>query len=387
MKLVKVILCPRISRVRITEQNKVEREMLLGHVCGIQYDVNHVTEIPVSESGALWPISLTSKTTFSETRFIGATPLKIAAALGQVEIARSLIEHGASVDDMNSNLGTPLHFAADEGQLQVIELLISFGASVNARNASLETPCMLAASSGWLTIVQALVEGGADLALRDFGGDMAVHHAAYQGHWADNSAYSTYLDVVIFLIHNMRESDIFADTKLGCSVLNISAWAYLPYQSFLLNLAPNLGVYEPRGCNVISAIVRTNNPIDLKRLLRRLPRPLIPTLLAHTDRWWGTPLCSAATRPSEKVIDMLLSAGAELDLVGGDYGTPLMAACATGRLGVVKVLMRKGAKTSYTEDGKLFNVLSAAKHHPKITRWLLVGRFVEGPLLIENGSV
>lgn len=84
---------------------------------------------------------------------------------------------------------------------------------------------------------------------------------------------------------------------------------------------------------------------------------------------------------------MLLNAGADLDLVGGDYGTPLMGACATGRLGVVRRLVSKGARTSYTEDGKLFSVLSAAKHYPKITRWLLVGRFVEGPLLIENGRV
>lgn len=387
MKLVKVLLCPRISRVHITEQTKVEREMLLGHVCGTKYDVNHVTEIPVSESGALWPISLTSKTTFSDMRFVNATPLMIAAALGQVNIARSFIEHGASIDDMDRNLGTPLHFAAEKGQLQVIELLISFGASVNARNAFLDTPCMLAASNGWLATVQALVEGGADLALHGYEGLMAVHYAGYKSQWADTSTSSSYLWVIVFLIHNMKNLDIFADTKAGYSMLEVSAWAYPPYQSFLLNLAPNPSVYEPRQCNIMSAIVQTNNPIDLKRLLRRLPRPLIPTLLAHRARVWGTPLYSAATRPSEKVIDMLLNAGADLDLVGGDYGTPLMGACATGRLGVVKSLVSRGAKTSYIEDGKLFSVLSAAKLHPKITRWLLVGRFVEGPLLIGNGSV
>lgn len=387
MKLVKVLLCPRISRVHSTEQTKVEREILLGHVCGTNYDVNHVTEIPVSKSGALWPKSLTSKTTFSDMGFVSATPLMIAAALEKFDIARSLILHGAFVDNIDSNHDTPLHFAAEKGQTQVVELLITFGASVNARNAHSETPCMLAASNGWLATVQALVEGGADLTLHDYEALMAVHYAAYKTHWADSSTSSRYLCVIVFLIHNMKNLDIFADTKAGFSMLEISAWAYPPYQSFLLNLAPNPSVYEPRQCNIMSAIVQTNNPIDLKRLLRRLPRPLIPTLLAHRARVWGTPLYSAATRPSEKVIDMLLNAGADLDLVGGDYGTPLMGACATGRLGVVKSLVSRGAKTSYIEYGKLFSVLSAAKHYPKITRWLLVGRFVEGSLLIGNGSV
>lgn len=378
MKLVRVLLCLRIWRFEIAEQTTVEQEMLLGHVCGTKYDVNHVIGIPVSESGAPWPISLTFKESFSDMRFICKTPLMIAAALGQVDIARSLIEHGAPVDDMDSDSNTPLHIAAKEGQLQVIELLIFFGANVNSTDVSLWTPCMIAAGMGHLASVQALVRGGADLTLQDEAGWTAVNHVA---------AHSRSLDVIVFLIHKMKDSEIFADTKDGDTMFENSAWAYPPYQSFLLNLAPNPSVYESRQSNIMSAIVQTNNPINLKRLLRRLPRPLIPTLLAHRARLWGTPLYSAATRPSEKVIDMLLNAGADLDLVGGDHGTPLMGACAAGRLGVVKILVSKGAKTSYIEDGKVFSVLCAAKHHPKITRWLLVGRFAEGPLVIENGGV
>ena len=137
----------------------------------------------------------------------------------------------------------------------------------------------------------------------------------------------------------------------------------------------------------MSATVKTNNPIDLKRLLRRLPRHLIPRLLAHRDLALGTPLYAAATYPSKKLLDMLLEAGADLDFPGGDHGTPLMGACAAGRLEVMKTLVRKGARTSYTLDGQLFSALDAARLYPKVTRWLLVGRFVDGPLLIEDGKV
>ena len=311
----------------------------------------------------------------------------IAAALGKVDIARSLIEHGASVDGMANGPDTPLNLAAYEGQAQIVELLVSFGANVNSRNTLLQTPCMSAASYGCLASVQALAKGGADLMLKDISGDTAVHYAAGITFLADNSDYSPFLEVIVFLAHKMQDLLFFAESKEGHSIITISGWAYPPYQSFLLNLAPNPSVYEPHRNNIISATVRTNNPIDLRRLLRRLPRPLIPTLLAQEDQYWGTPLYSAATHPSGNVIDMLLDAGADLELIGGDSGTPLMGACANGRLGVVKALVGKGARTSYTEDGKIFSALSTAKLHPKVTRWLLVGRFAEGPLLLENGSV
>lgn len=205
----------RKFRVHIIEQAKVEREILLGHVCGTKYDVNHVIEIPVSQSGALWPKHPTSKTTFSAMGFVSATPLMIAAALGEVDIARSLIQHGASVNNMD----TALHFAARKGQTQVIELLISFGASVNVRNLFLATPCMTAAGRGHLASVELLVKWGAILTLQDEVGWMAVHHAAYK---------SRSLDVIVFLAHKMKDSDIFADTKNGYSMWEASTWVDPP---------------------------------------------------------------------------------------------------------------------------------------------------------------
>lgn len=139
----------------------------------------------------------------------------IAAALGEVDIARSLIQHGASVNNMD----TALHFAARKGQTQVIELLISFGASVNVRNLFLATPCMTAAGRGHLASVELLVKWGAILTLQDEVGWMAVHHAAYK---------SRSLDVIVFLAHKMKDSDIFADTKNGYSMWEASTWVDPP---------------------------------------------------------------------------------------------------------------------------------------------------------------
>lgn len=344
--------------------------MLLDHVCGGRYDLDHVIGISVLGANLAKPWRLTSTLNLST-----AKSLHIAASLGHADIARSLIQHGASVDSVDDHLWTPLHFAACNRQLQLTELLINFNANVNAVNDRLGSPCMVAASAGFLQPIQALVQGGADLTLQDQNCLTALHHAAFSG----------YLDIISFLNTNMEGFALNAETLSAESVLiTISRWAY--HSSFFLNLAPNPSVYEPRKSNVLTAVAETNHPAHLKKVLRRLTKELVPRLLAHRALCWGTPLYAAATKPAEKVIDMLLDAGAELELEGGEHGTPLMGACAAGRLGVVKTLVRKGAKTSYTKDDRVFSALLAAKHHVKVIRWLLVGRFMEGPLLIENGG-
>lgn len=351
--------------------------MLLDHVCGGRYDLDHVIGISVLGANFTMSSRLTSTLTFSKMGLNTAKSLHIAASLGHTDIARSLIEHGASVDSVDDHLCTPLHFAACRGQLQLTELLIDFNANVNAVNDRLVSPCMVAAAAGFLQPIQALVQAGADLTLQDQNCLTALQIATI----------SSYLDIISFLNTNTEGYALNAETLSGESVLiMMSRWAYHSHSSFFLNLAPNPSIYEPRKSNVLTAVAETNHPAHLKKVLRRLAKELVPRLLAHRALRWGTPLYAAATKPAEKVIDMLLDAGAELELEGGEHGTPLMGACAAGRLGVVKTLVRKGAKTSYTKDDRVFSALLAAKHHVKVIRWLLVGRFMEGPLLIENGG-
>ena len=348
--------------------------MLLNHVCGGSYDLNHVINVSVLGADFLWAWRLTSTLNFSQRGLDTAKPLHIAASLGHADIARSLIEHGASVDSVDDRLRTPLHFAADQGQIQIAEILIHANVNVNVVDDNLVSPCMVAASAGFLQPIQALIHGGADLTLKDRNCCTALHRAAFSG----------YQDIVSFLVTNMEEYALNAETLSRQSVL--SAIARLSHSSLFLNLAPNPSVYEPCKSNVLTAVAEMNDPAYLKKLLRRLPKELIPRLLAHGALNCGTPLYAAATRPAEKVIDMLLDAGAELELEGGEHGTPLIGACAAGRLGVVLTLVRKGAKTSYTKDDRVFSALSAAKNHVKVIRWLLVGRFTEGPLLIKTGG-
>ena len=333
-----------------------------------------MSEVSVHEAGSL---PVLHHTVWSQTDLATARPLHTAAYFGYLEIAKLLIDHGASVDGVNDQLQTPLHIAAKHGRTQVVKLFIHSGANVNALDDRRQSPCMKAAEYGFLEPIQALIEGGADLTLQDKGHQSALYHAACWDH----------REVFVFLITKTKGCLLNAESLLGASAISVTLGYNKPsYSSLILNLAPNPSVYEPQQSNVLTAAAEANSPTHLKMLLRRLPKALIPELLAHRDRRSGTPLYAAATRPSESCIGILLDAGADLELEGGNHGTPLMGACATGRLEVVKALVCKGAKTSYIKDDEVFSALFAAKYHVQVRQWLLVGRFMEGPLLIKNGE-
>lgn len=62
---------------------------------------------------------------------------------------------------------------------------------------------------------------------------------------------------------------------------------------------------------------------------------------------------------------------------GGLHETPLMAACFAGHLPIVQHLVRSGALLSYWNGTNHVSAFVKAEPHPKIVRWLLVGRFTE----------
>ena len=148
-----------------------------------------------------------------------------------------------------------------------------------------------------------------------------------------------------------------------------------------MNLAPPSEVFESQRYSILNAAIERRSTAEVKLLLRRVPTDILPQILNHraVD---GTPLHLAAILSKEDTMNILLDKGAQIELEGSEHGTPLMGACAIGRLAAVKLLVEKGARTSYVKDGQVYSVLTAAKYHPQVRRWLLVGRFLEGPQLL-----
>ena len=70
----------------------------------------------------------------------GSTPLLVAAAFGQVETAKFLIEKGANANATSNDGATALHGAAFFCRTEIVKLLLSKGAVVDTKNTRGETP-------------------------------------------------------------------------------------------------------------------------------------------------------------------------------------------------------------------------------------------------------
>lgn len=112
----------------------------------------------------------------------GRTALSVAAEIGDVTMARLLLEHGASVntrqysrscwdDDWGPNWiagRTPLGWAAVAGQSSIVELLLQHGANPNSANSGGRSALLDACWKDDRRSVKLLLEHGADVNFRSF---------------------------------------------------------------------------------------------------------------------------------------------------------------------------------------------------------------------------
>jgi len=115
----------------------------------------------------------------------GATPLHLAAALGDEELAARLIVCGADVNakcDQQMLAGqTPLHIAAGRNETGIMRLLLAKNARVNAKDALGGTPLHEAAAHGSLEAASLLLQSGAALEARQNDGQTPLFWTAVGG--------------------------------------------------------------------------------------------------------------------------------------------------------------------------------------------------------------
>ena len=124
----------------------------------------------------------TSSTLF--TNITSNTPLHFAAAKGNVEIVKTLINKGAFINAVNADYKiTPLHLAVLYGNLEIAKFLLqSTDIEINPTDKSNYTPLHFAAAKGDLKMVEMLVAHKACISSRNNTGKNSIEIAEANGH-------------------------------------------------------------------------------------------------------------------------------------------------------------------------------------------------------------
>ncbi|HEY1461205.1 MAG TPA: ankyrin repeat domain-containing protein [Casimicrobiaceae bacterium] len=91
----------------------------------------------------------------------GWTPLAYAAANGQTDVARYLLDIGANINAASANGTTPLMMAVRGGHADTVDLLLAKGADPNLRNQNDASALAWATRGGFDSIEKSLLKRGA----------------------------------------------------------------------------------------------------------------------------------------------------------------------------------------------------------------------------------
>ncbi|KPI36255.1 Vegetative incompatibility protein HET-E-1 [Cyphellophora attinorum] len=152
--------------------------------------------------------------------------------------------------------------------------------------------------------------------------------------------------------------------------------------TILLNSGLDLSWIDPMDGSILHDVRWYDDRTQqLNLIFRRLGKTATQDILnAKPAREHSLPY-HAAAMSQRQVMKLFMRHGADLEVEGGPYGTPLMAAALYGRLEMVKLLVRAGAKVAYyspqANEYRSALLNARTQRHDDVVRWLLVERFTE----------
>ncbi len=229
----------------------------------------------------------------------GMTPLHMAAAADQREVAIFLLESGADPNARNAGERSVLHRPATEGYAEMIGLLAARGADPNAQERWGNAPLHWAVDRGHEGAVRALIDSGADVDIQNLNGHTPLHVAAEKGQTA----------IAGLLI------------ECGADAERSSANGGTP-----LHLAAEFG-----HADVVGLLLKNGARLDARNLLG-----------------W-TPLHAASARGRGDVVARLLAAGADVRAADLSGATPLHWSARASAVAVMSALLDNAASVKATD--------------------------------------
>ena len=262
------------------------------------------------------------------------TPLHQASYLGQVDVARVLIERGADLTARDCDGKTPLLLALNAGAEDVARLLTEHGADVTARCDGRWTPLHYASCGGHVDVARMLIERGADLTAETDFGETPLHLALQEGQ----------VDIARMLIE--RGADVTDRTRDWRTPLHLVSHKGVDVACMLIERGADVSARTIAGGTPLH-LVSYEGDVDVARMLIEHGADVsaqngcgeTPLHLASTPSFWArdTPQKHA------ELVHMLLEHGADINARNKNGLTPFVLAMQGGLAEIIDVLVEHGA--------------------------------------------
>jgi ankyrin repeat protein len=273
----------------------------------------------------------------------------LAAGQGDTEQLKEFINKGINLDVMDDSGNTALFLASYWGKIEVVKTLIEAGADLNMQSfGDKETPLMAAVNMKQVDVIKTLLENGADINIKDVNGTNALM-------WAISD---TDINIVNLLLSYNPDLD---------AVDNYGNNAYLYAVEFekedIAKELENKGV-STEGVKKLALFeaIKNNDVSGLKEVLKKGidPDTISPAL--------QTPLCEAVKAENIELTNLLIDAGADVNLRGEkEEFTPLMIAAQTGNEKLVQLLLNAGADKNIMLDDITASEIAEVNEHNNIS--------------------
>ncbi|KAF2113185.1 hypothetical protein BDV96DRAFT_601378 [Lophiotrema nucula] len=312
-----------------------------------------------------------NRTFAPERSFFGDTPLMLAARQRKPSLVEKLLLHGASVHCRNIKQGIALHYAANSGCARSVKMLLEAGSDPNAQGDRLVTPLMVATYNRHFDAVSILVDRNRGINILNHRCESALHYAAAAG------------DPRIFALLLSRGLSPYQESIMGASPLLVGLLD-VRLRGYICNSGLDLSTLPSRVGDWSNPlwVNRETNASTVRLLVRSLPNPILSNMLSFESKVYDDgelPLCNAARYGNTAVMEVLLNAGADIELASAWLGSPIIAAASAGYLEAVRMLARRGAliepKTPRRFPTALHAALSASRKD--IVDWFIKGRFTD----------
>jgi ankyrin repeat protein len=253
------------------------------------------------------------------------------ATIGNIDEINRAIEIGVEIDELGAKGHTALMAAAYYGHRSLVNILLAAGADPNLLSdddglGTGMTALMLAAGSFFASnrqhVLKLLIAGGADVNQRGAGGKTAIFYAALAG-----AGYADCVETIL-----AAGADLHLVDDRGHTVLSAVAAAE-NYPMFNLLMQAGASTTGLESVQLIQAATTGN--VD------RVQSLLTGNVNLDLDR--GAAIGNAAAAGHTKIVELLIRAGANVNLRDKLGFTPIASAAYAGYGEIVQLLIEAGA--------------------------------------------